>query len=104
MGTRELLAGFRDYEPIVGQPEIEPVVGGNMSGEGKATGSPVTLHVVSSLDGFIARRDNSVSWLDVQGTVYEAGVSISEEEAASFVKGIECYVLGSRTYENALEL
>jgi dihydrofolate reductase len=75
-----------------------------MSGEGKATGSPVTLHVVSSLDGFIARRDNSVSWLDVQGTVYEAGVSISEEEAASFVKGIECYVLGSRTYEHALEL
>jgi len=75
-----------------------------MSGEGNATGTRVTLHVVSSLDGFIARRDNSVSWLDVQGTVYEAGVSISEEEAASFVKGIECYVLGSRTYEHALEL
>ena len=75
-----------------------------MSGEGNATGSRVTLHVVSSLDGFIARKDNSVSWLEVSGSVYEAGVSISEEEAAAFVKAIDCYVLGSRTYEHALEL
>lgn len=75
-----------------------------MSGEGHATGSTVTLHVVSSLDGFIARKDNSVSWLDVDGGVYESGVSISEEEAAAFVKSIDCYVLGSRTYEHALQL
>jgi dihydrofolate reductase len=75
-----------------------------MSGKGNATGSRVTLHVVSSLDGFIARKDNSVSWLDSNGSVYEAGVSISEEEAAAFVKAIDCYVLGSRTYEHALEL
>jgi dihydrofolate reductase len=75
-----------------------------MSGEGDATESRVTLHVVSSLDGFIARKDNSVSWMDGKGSVYEAGVSISEEEAATFVKAIDCYVLGSRTYEHALEL
>ena len=64
-----------------------------MPGEGN--GSRVTLHVVSSLDGFIARKDNSVSWLDANGSGYEAGVSISEEEAAPFVKTIDCYVLGS---------
>ena len=75
-----------------------------MADQGNATGSRVTLHVVSSLDGFIARKDNSVSWLEGKGSIYEAGVSISEEEAASFVKGIDCYVLGSRTYEHALEL
>ncbi len=75
-----------------------------MSGEGNATESRVTLHVVSSLDGFIAKKDNSVSWLHSAGGVYEAGVSISEEEAAKFVKAIDCYVLGSRTYEHALEL
>lgn len=63
----------------------------------------VTLHMVSSLDGFIAKRDNSVSWLE-SGSVYEAGVSISAEEMAEFVKGIDCYVMGSRTYEHALEL
>jgi len=75
-----------------------------MPDEGNSTRSRVTLHVVSSLDGFIARKDNSVSWLDAGGGVYEAGVSISEEEAAAFVKGIDCYVLGSRTYQHALEL
>jgi dihydrofolate reductase len=60
--------------------------------------------MVSSLDGFIAMKDNSVSWLDSPGSIYEAGVSISAEEAAAFVKTIDCYVLGSRTYEHALEL
>ena len=57
-----------------------------MSREGNATGSRVTLHVVSSLDGFIARKDNTVTWMDTNGSAYEAGVSISEEEAATFVK------------------
>src|SRR5262245_53024859 len=60
----------------------------------------VTLHVVSSLDGFIARHDNNVSWLNASGDVYEAGVpEESSEEIA-----IDCFVLGSRTYEHALQL
>ncbi len=63
----------------------------------------VTLHVVSSLDGFIARNDNSVSWLEA-GSVYEKGISISQEQSAAFLKTIDCYVLGSRTYAHALEL
>src|SRR5499425_3062431 len=75
-----------------------------MPSQGNATGSRVTLHVVASLDGFIARKDNSVSWLEDNGSVYEAGVSISEEEVAAFIKAIDCYVLGSRTYEHALQL
>ena len=54
--------------------------------------------MVSSLDGFIAKKDNTVSWLDTPGSVYEPGVSISQEEAATFLKTIDCYVLGSRTY------
>jgi dihydrofolate reductase len=60
--------------------------------------------MVASLDGFIAKKDNSVSWMDSDGSVYAAGVSISAEEIAAFVKAIDCYVLGSRTYEHALEL
>ena len=74
-----------------------------LGNKGNAKGRSVTLHMVSSLDGFIARKDNSISWLDSTG-VYPAGISISEEEAALFVKGIDCYVLGSRTYDHALEL
>lgn len=73
-------------------------------GEGKSNGRIVTLHMVSSLDGFIARKDNSVSWMESTGSPYEGGVSISEEEVAAFLKTIDCYVLGSRTYEHALEL
>jgi len=72
--------------------------------EGNAKRRSVTLHMVSSLDGFIAKHGNSISWLHDFGKVYEAGVSISEEEAAAFVKAIDCYVLGSRTYAHALEL
>ncbi len=72
--------------------------------EGNAKGRSITLHMVSSLDGFIAKKDNSVSWMDSAGSVYEAGVSVSAEEAAAFLKAIDCYVMGSRTYEHALEL
>jgi dihydrofolate reductase len=69
-----------------------------------ANGKTVTLHMVSSIDGFIARKDNNVSWLQATGSLYEAGVSISEQEAAKFLKAIDCYVMGSRTYEHALQL
>ena len=71
---------------------------------GNAKGRSVTLHMVSSLDGFIAKHDNSVSWMDSPGNAYPAGVSISAEEIATFLKSIDCYVMGSRTYEHALEL
>jgi len=64
----------------------------------------VTLHAVASLDGFIAKHDNTVSWLDTPSAVYEAGASLSEEQIASFLKSIDCYILGSRTYEHALQL
>jgi hypothetical protein len=42
--------------------------------EVNAKRSTVTLHVVSSLDRIIAKKDNSVSWLDSSGDVYEKGV------------------------------
>jgi len=61
----------------------------------------VTLHVVSSIDGFIAKRDNSISWMDSPGNVYEKGVT---EDGADVLTSIDCYVLGSHTYEHALEL
>ena len=63
--------------------------------------STVTLHVVSSLDGFIAKKDNSVSWMDSSGDVYERGIT---EDGAEVLQSIDCYVLGSRTYEHALQL
>ena len=62
--------------------------------------STITLHVVSSIDGFIAKKDNSISWMD-SSDVYEKGVT---DDGAEVLQSIDCYVLGSRTYEHALEL
>ncbi|MCI0446334.1 dihydrofolate reductase, partial [bacterium] len=61
----------------------------------------VTVHMVSSLDGFIAKKDGSISWLETSDT-YEKGVI--EENAEEFMKTIDCFVMGSVTYEHALEL
>jgi dihydrofolate reductase len=62
----------------------------------------VTLHMVASLDGIIAKKDNSISWLDTPGDVYEKGVS--DDSAEEIVEPIDCFVLGSRTYQHALQL
>jgi dihydrofolate reductase len=62
----------------------------------------ITLHVVASLDGFIARPDNTVGWLESPPDAYPRGVS--HEEAGAALPPIDCFVLGSRTYEHALEL
>src|SRR6185436_15616306 len=61
----------------------------------------VTIHMVSSLDGFIAKKDNSVSWFETTD-YYEKGVA--EQNTEEFLKTIDCYVMGARTYEHALEL
>lgn len=75
-----------------------------MSRDANPTAPQITLHMVSSLDGFIARKDNTVSWMDSEGPIYESGASVSQEEIVAFLKTIDCYLLGSRTYEHALEL
>lgn len=59
--------------------------------------------MVSSLDGFIARKDEDPSWMESTDS-YEKGVSLTEEYVAEFLKSIDCYVMGSRTYEHALQL
>ncbi len=63
----------------------------------------ITLHMVSSLDGFIAKRDGSVLWLNSTDS-YEKGIELTEEDIATFIKTIDCYVMGARTYEQALKL
>ena len=64
-------------------------------------GFTVTIHMVSSLDGIIAKKDNSVSWFETSDN-YEKGVT--EQATDEFFKTIDCFVMGSRTYEHALEL
>ena len=65
--------------------------------------SKITIHMVSSLDGFIAGKDGSIDWMQSKNT-YEKGISLTEEDIAAFLDRIDCYVMGARTYEQALEL
>ena len=64
-------------------------------------GSCVTIHMVASLDGFIARKDGSVDWLETADD-YEGGDVLDPAFIEAFLKTIDCYVMGSRTYETAL--
>lgn len=64
----------------------------------------ITLHMVASLDGFIAGRDNELSWMESSWAVYEAGTELTDEIVADFLQRVDCYIMGSRTYELALEL
>jgi dihydrofolate reductase len=63
--------------------------------------SRVTIHMVASLDGFIARKDGSVDWLETSDEFVD-GDAMEPEFVEAFLKTIDCYVMGSRTYETAL--
>lgn len=64
--------------------------------------SRVTIHMAASVDGYIARKDGSVDWLET-ADVYEEGETMEPEFVEQFLAGIDCYVMGSRSYEVALE-
>ena len=64
--------------------------------------SVVTIHMAASLDGFIARRDGRVDWLETSDT-FEGGIALTPDTVGEFLRSIDCYVMGSRTYETALD-
>ena len=57
--------------------------------------------MAASLDGFIARKDGRVDWLETSDEFVD-GETIDPLFVEAFVKTIDCYVMGSRTYETAL--
>jgi dihydrofolate reductase len=65
------------------------------------TDSRVTIHMAASVDGFIARKDGSVDWLETSDE-FAGGETMDPEFVEAFLKTIDCYVMGSRTYETAL--
>jgi len=65
------------------------------------TDSRVTIHMVASLDGFIARKDGRVNWMETSDE-FAGGDTLDPKFVESFLKTIDCYVMGSRTYETAL--
>ena len=63
--------------------------------------SLVTIHMAASLDGFIARGDGRVDWLETSDE-FADGETLDPGFVEDFLKTIDCYVMGSRTYETAL--
>lgn len=63
--------------------------------------SLVTIHMAASLDGFIARNDGRVDWMETADE-FAGGATLDPESVAAFLSTIDCYVMGSRTYETAL--
>jgi dihydrofolate reductase len=57
--------------------------------------------MAASLDGFIARKDGSVDWLETPDE-FAGGETLDPAYIEAFLKTIDCYVMGSRTYETAL--
>src|SRR5215813_12995324 len=75
---------------------------GSTQGETMAKAdSQVTIHMAASLDGFIARKGGSVDWMETSDQ-FIGGDTMSPEFVEAFLKTIDCYVMGSRTYETAL--
>jgi dihydrofolate reductase len=57
--------------------------------------------MAASLDGFIARSDGRVDWLETSDE-FAGGDTVDAAFVAAFLDTIDCYVMGSRTYETAL--
>jgi dihydrofolate reductase len=58
--------------------------------------SKIVLYIASSLDGFIARRNGDITWLD------EFNVEGEDYGYSEFLNGVEIIVMGSKTYEQVL--
>ena len=63
--------------------------------------SRVIVHMAASLDGFIARKDGRVDWLETSDE-FAGGDTLDRGFVEAFLETIDCYVMGSRTYETAL--
>ena len=64
--------------------------------------SRVIVHMGCSADGFIARKDGRVDWMETSDR-FEDGAEMDPEFVREFLASIDCYVMGSKTYETALD-
>lgn len=63
--------------------------------------SRVTIHMVASVDGYIAKKDNSIEWFETAHD-FEGGQDFASPE--EFFKTVDCFVMGANTYELAESL
>jgi dihydrofolate reductase len=58
----------------------------------------VLVYIAMSIDGYIARSDHRLDWLD---EMHEAG---EDYGYAEFIKGVDTVIMGRQTYETVKEL
>ncbi len=58
----------------------------------------VILYIAASIDGYIAREDGAVDWLDVVAAEGE------DYGYTAFYEGVDALIMGSKTYEEVLLL
>ena len=56
------------------------------------------VFIATSLDGFIARKDHAIDWLENQGTTSE------EHGYTQFIDSVDGIIFGRKTYEVVLDL
>ena len=59
----------------------------------------VSVYIATSLDGFIARRDGSLDWLDEANTKVPEGEDLGFH---AFIESIDVLVMGRKTFEQVL--
>ena len=59
----------------------------------------VSVFIATSLDGFIARKDGSIDWLEKANTTAQAGEDCGYHE---FMSSIDTIVMGRNTFEKVL--
>lgn len=96
-GGRGCEVGSRRYFDIKTAAKIVGEVTYTM----KHPDSLVTIHMAASLDGFIARKDGQVDWMETSDE-FAGGETMDPDFVEAFLMTIDCYVMGSRTYETAL--
>jgi dihydrofolate reductase len=57
--------------------------------------------MAASVDGFIARKNGDTAWLETSDE-FAGGEEMDPAFVEAFLKTIDCYVMGSKTYETAL--
>ncbi|MBX2816753.1 MAG: dihydrofolate reductase family protein [Saprospiraceae bacterium] len=65
--------------------------------------SNITIHMVSSLDGFVAKLDGSVDWMQSKDH-FEPGTALTPKYVETYLRGIDAYLMGSNTYQLAIQL
>jgi dihydrofolate reductase len=59
--------------------------------------SKVIVYIAASLDGYIARKDDDVSWLES----YQ--VAAEDYGHSDFIKAIRTVIMGARTYDQSIK-